>query len=47
MATKIRAADIAMSHGIDMLIVNGSRPKNLYDIFDGNDIGTYFKAKKQ
>ena len=29
-----------------MLIINGDRPKNLYDIFDGKIIGTLFKANK-
>ncbi len=46
MATKIHAAEITMSHGIDMLIINGDRPKNLYDVFDGKEIGTLFSRKK-
>lgn len=46
MATKIRAAKIAMASGIDMLIINGDRPKNLYDVFDGVKIGTLFKSDK-
>ena len=46
MATKIRAAKIAMSHGIDMLIINGDKPTNLYDVFDGVKIGTLFEATK-
>ncbi len=46
MATKIHAAEIVMKSGIDMLIINGERPKNLYDVFDGKIIGTLFKAKK-
>ena len=45
MATKIHAAEITMSHGIDMLIINGDRPKNLYDVFDGKDIGTLFSGR--
>ena len=45
MATKIHAAEITMSHGIDMLIINGDRPKNLYDVFDGVDIGTLFSGR--
>lgn len=47
MATKIGAAKIANAHGIDMLIINGSRAENLYDVFDGRIIGTLFAAKKQ
>ena len=46
MATKIHAAEITMSHGFDMLIINGDRPKNLYDVFDGKEIGTLFSRKK-
>ena len=46
MATKLHAAEIAMSHGIDMLIINGDRPKNLYDVFDGLEIGTLFSGKR-
>ncbi len=45
MATKLKAAKIANSHGIDMLIINGSRAENLYDVFDGKIIGTLFAAK--
>ena len=44
MATKIKAAKIANSHGIDMLILNGDRAENLYDVFDGKVIGTLFKS---
>lgn len=44
MATKIHAAEIAMNHGIDMLIINGDHPKNLYEVFDGNKIGTLFTS---
>ncbi len=46
MATKIKAAKLATQNGIDMLIINGNRPKNLYDVFDGNIIGTLFAAEK-
>lgn len=42
MATKIRAAKIATDNGIDMLIINGSEPNNLYDVFDGKSVGTLF-----
>ena len=46
MATKIRAAKIATDNGIDMLVINGANPNNLYDVFDGKVIGTLFVAKK-
>lgn len=42
MKTKLHAAEIAMENGIDMVIANGSYPKRLYDIIDGNAICTRF-----
>jgi glutamate 5-kinase len=42
MATKLRAAKIAMDAGIDMIITNGERPEVLYEIFDGKAVGTRF-----
>lgn len=42
MITKLRAAEICMSCGCDMVIANGSNPENLYDILDGKEIGTRF-----
>ena len=42
MATKLRAAQIAAEAGIDMIITNGEKPENLYDIFDGKAVGTRF-----
>lgn len=42
MATKINAAEIATSGGVDMIIANGSKPELLYDIIDGKSIGTKF-----
>lgn len=45
MKTKILAAEIATNVNCDMYIINGSRPENLYDIFDGKQIGTLFKKK--
>lgn len=42
MVTKLRAAQICMACGCDMVIANGNRPENLYDILDGKDVGTKF-----
>lgn len=47
MITKIKAAQIATSAGIPMLIVNGKNPDVLYEISDGKHIGTYFAAKRE
>ena len=44
MITKINAADIAKSSGIDMVIMNGNNPENLYNFFEGKQTGTLFKA---
>ena len=46
MYTKLQAADKCLAHGISMVIANGSRPDNLYDILDGKSVGTLFKARK-
>ena len=42
MATKLRAAQIAMDAGIDMVIVNGENPDILYDAVAGKAVGTRF-----
>ena len=42
MVTKLHAAEICLACGCDMVIANGSRPENLYDIMDGKPIGTLF-----
>ena len=47
MATKLRAAKIAMDAGIDMIITNGENPEILYDIFDGKTVGTKFLGKSE
>ncbi|MBQ8107787.1 MAG: glutamate 5-kinase [Ruminococcus sp.] len=46
MITKIRAAEIANDNGIDMVIVNGKNPDNLYWLFEKGEMGTIFKARK-
>ena len=46
MVTKINAADIACGAGIDMVILNGSSPELMYDLFDGKSVGTYFIGRK-
>ncbi len=44
MVTKLEAAKIANSAGISMLIANGNNIDALYDIIDGKEVGTLFKA---
>lgn len=46
MATKLKAAQIAISAGIDMIIANGEKPEALYALLEGKAIGTRFIGKK-
>lgn len=46
MITKISAAKMATSAGCDVIIANGSDPHVIYEILDGNQIGTLFKGRK-
>lgn len=46
MTTKIHAAEIATAAGIDMAIINGKHPGELYRLFDGEALGTHFIGKK-
>lgn len=45
MITKLRAAEICLSCGCDMIITNGNTPDHLYDILDGKSVGTIFTEK--
>ncbi len=46
MATKINAAKMATAAGIDMVIMNGQKPEQLYDLLlDDQPIGTRFTAR--
>ena len=47
MVTKLSAAELAMKSGFDMVITNGSRVEDIYDIVDGLEIGTRFIAKEE
>lgn len=44
MTTKITAAEIANSVGVDMVIANGDDLVNISRILDGKEVGTLFKA---
>ena len=44
MATKIKAAGIANAAGIDLVIINGRYPENLYGVFENRPVGTVFQA---
>lgn len=45
MNTKLQAAQIASSMGVDMVIANSKDVKNIHRILDGKNIGTLFVAK--
>ena len=45
MVTKLRAAQICLNCGCDMVIANGHDPENLYAILDGQNVGTRFTNK--
>ena len=47
MATKLSAAKVAMEAGCDMVITNGARMEDLYDIVEGKAVGTRFLAKRK
>ena len=46
MMTKLCAAKIASDAGCDMIIMHGDSPDELYNIIDGNPVGTRFHARK-
>ena len=47
MTTKLRAAELCMAAGTDMLIVNGEQPDILYWVLEGEEVGTRFIGTKQ
>jgi glutamate 5-kinase len=47
MITKLQAARMCMENGIEMAILNGTQPELLYDLVDGKEVGTLFRARKE
>lgn len=47
MITKLRAAEICLGCGCDMIIANGDNPENLYAVLDGKEIGTRFTEEER
>lgn len=45
MKTKLKAAELATSQGIDTIITNGKNPSSLYDIVKDINVGTLFLGK--
>lgn len=42
MVTKLQAASYATKRGIEVSVINGANPENLYKTFEGENIGTIF-----
>lgn len=47
MVTKLHAAEIATEAGIETYIIKGSDPHVIYDLIDGESVGTCFRAKNR
>ena len=47
MRTKLAAAKICMDDGCGMVIMNGTDPTQLYDLFDGKHVGTHFLGSRE
>lgn len=45
MVTKLKAAEIVMAAGQQMVLANGSDPSIIFDILDGKPVGTWFAAQ--
>lgn len=46
MKTKLQAAKLATSQGIDTIITNGKNPSCLYDVIKGKSVGTLFVGNR-
>lgn len=46
MATKLSAAKICMEQSIPMVILNGDNPNHLYELMDGESVGTLFLSER-
>ena len=47
MVTKLQAAKYAQDNDISTYIISGKDPGALYDLFEGKQIGTYFKKRSE
>lgn len=46
MRTKLQAAELATSQGVDVIITNGKNPDALYTVVEGNPVGTLFAGRR-
>ena len=42
MKTRIHAVELAYEAGIDVVLMNGKRPRRLYELFEDKEVGTLF-----
>lgn len=47
MKTKIHAVELAYESNIDVVLMNGRKPRRLYDLFEDKKIGTLFTLEKE
>ncbi len=47
MITKILAAKMCLKYGVNTIIADGSRPEIIFDILNGDDVGTLFPARER
>jgi glutamate 5-kinase len=47
MVTKVKAADLLTKRGVNMVIAQGDNPDIIYDIVQGRNVGTLFRANKR
>ena len=45
MRSKIDAADFATKNGVNTIIMSGNDPEKIYNILEGQSVGTYFSKK--
>ncbi len=46
MITKLAAAKLAISKGVDMVLANGAEPGIIMDIIEGHEVGTLFTSRQ-
>lgn len=47
MKTKLQAAELATSNGINVVVTNGKKPDSLYEAIKGNQTGTLFVGRRR
>jgi len=47
MATKVQAAEYCQKAGVNMLVALGDDPTIVHKIIEGEDVGTFFKARRR